>query len=274
MEGTVPTDYRFTGQRFDSYTKLTIMGARWYDAQIGRRISSDSNMPGLAGPQSLNRYSYGYNNPQRYVDPTGHNGQPWWEKGWIWLVGTTNRIRDTAREWWFYHNPCGMSVDPMCRAFSLSPPQPSAPQNVMLIGGEELERLRELGRWVEKAESMSDAAQAYQRYISGRSDDLVFEAEGYSFDSVDWERGALLEAKRIPDRFVDPTSGEFRTWVEGTDEWLSQGTNQMEVAKALGGVRIEWHLHSEAVRDAMYYLFHQENPELLEYIELVWTPEP
>jgi hypothetical protein len=41
---------------------------------------------------------------------------------------------------------------------------------------------------------MSAAARAYQRFISGRSDDLVFEVEGDTFDAVDEERGVLLDA--------------------------------------------------------------------------------
>ena len=32
--GTLPTDYRFTGQRYDSYIQLTRMGARWYDGAM------------------------------------------------------------------------------------------------------------------------------------------------------------------------------------------------------------------------------------------------
>jgi RHS repeat-associated protein len=69
--GTLPTDYRFTGQRFDSYTQLTIMGSRWYDGQIGRWISPDTIIPDPANPQSLNRLSYVYNNPINFVDPSG-----------------------------------------------------------------------------------------------------------------------------------------------------------------------------------------------------------
>jgi hypothetical protein len=48
------------------------MGDRWYDAQLGRWISADSIVPDYANPQSFNRYSYVYNNPLKYVDPTGH----------------------------------------------------------------------------------------------------------------------------------------------------------------------------------------------------------
>ena len=33
-------------------------------------------MPDFANSQALNRYSYVYNNPLRYTDPSGHD--PWW----------------------------------------------------------------------------------------------------------------------------------------------------------------------------------------------------
>ena len=56
--GTTHTDYRFTGQRQDSYIKLYHMGARWYDSELGRWTSPDTIVPDPADPQSLNRYSY------------------------------------------------------------------------------------------------------------------------------------------------------------------------------------------------------------------------
>jgi RHS repeat-associated protein len=73
--GTLTTDYRFTGQRLDSYIKLTVMGARWYDGQLGRWISPDPIIPDPANPQSFNRYSYVYNRPLVFVDRDGHF--PW-----------------------------------------------------------------------------------------------------------------------------------------------------------------------------------------------------
>ena len=73
--GAVPTEFRFTGQRFDSYIKLTVMGARWYDAQIGRWVSADSLVPNPSNPRSYNRLSYAYNNPLQFWDPSGHSPQ-------------------------------------------------------------------------------------------------------------------------------------------------------------------------------------------------------
>jgi RHS repeat-associated protein len=70
--GTLPTDYRFTGQRHDDTTGLTIMGARWYDSALGRWISPDTIVPDPGNPQSFSRYSWVRGNPLKFVDPTGH----------------------------------------------------------------------------------------------------------------------------------------------------------------------------------------------------------
>ncbi len=73
--GVIPTDYRFTGQRRESLGNNWIYdyGARFYDALIGRFLSADSIVPGASNPQALNRYSYVFNNPLKYVDPSGHD---------------------------------------------------------------------------------------------------------------------------------------------------------------------------------------------------------
>jgi RHS repeat-associated protein len=272
--GTTPTEYRFTGQKQELSLGLYQMGARWYDPYINRFISPDSIIPDPANPQNLNRYAYVNNNPLRFRDPTGHQGEcSWWDVA-CWAKHTANKISNVVREWWLYHNPCGMSVDPMCQMFSFSAPEVEGLQQPISVSGGEAERLRQMGRWLEKAESMSEAAQAYQRFISGRSDDLVFQLEEgtRTFDGFDDQRGVLLEAKRIPDNFVDPTTGQFDTsWVSKTDDWVNQARGQVEAA---GGAPIEWHFHTEAARDAMYYLFAQEDPGLLDYIKLIWTPEP
>ncbi|MDD5039163.1 MAG: RHS repeat-associated core domain-containing protein [Dehalococcoidales bacterium] len=68
--GTLGTDRLFTGQRLDD-TGLYYYGARYYDPTIGRFISPDTIVQTPNNPQSLNRYSYVFNNPLRYTDPSG-----------------------------------------------------------------------------------------------------------------------------------------------------------------------------------------------------------
>lgn len=66
------TSRGFTGHHHAADLGLIYMNARWYDPGLGRFLAADTIVPNPAEPQSFNRYSYGYNNPVRYVDPSGH----------------------------------------------------------------------------------------------------------------------------------------------------------------------------------------------------------
>ncbi|WHP16203.1 RHS repeat-associated core domain-containing protein [Cellulomonas sp. ES6] len=67
--GTWPGDRGFLDKVLDS-TGLTQVGARYYDASIGRFVSVDPVMD-LASPQQWAAYSYADNNPVAKWDPTG-----------------------------------------------------------------------------------------------------------------------------------------------------------------------------------------------------------
>jgi|GEM_PF-3106392 len=64
--------YTFTGKEFDSGIGLYYFEARYYNPQTFVFTQADSIIPDLYNPQSLNRYSYCYNNPLKYEDPDGH----------------------------------------------------------------------------------------------------------------------------------------------------------------------------------------------------------
>ena len=68
-DGTTPTVYGFTGQRFDSTTGLMYYGARYYDPTSGRFISADSVVNNATGDDA---YAYVADNPETMNDPTGH----------------------------------------------------------------------------------------------------------------------------------------------------------------------------------------------------------
>jgi len=72
--GGLPTDIGFTGQRAESSAlgSLMFFNARFYSPVLGRFISADTIVPNPANPQAWNRYSYSYNNPIKYADPSGH----------------------------------------------------------------------------------------------------------------------------------------------------------------------------------------------------------
>ncbi|GEM_PF-6970920 len=63
---------RYTGQILDEDTGLYYYGARYYDPQLGRFIQADPIVPGPDNSQAFNRYSYCFNNPLQFIDPTGH----------------------------------------------------------------------------------------------------------------------------------------------------------------------------------------------------------
>ena len=67
---TLPTDRRYTGQRFEASLGLYDYNARYYNPTLGRFISADTIVPSPGDPQSLNRYAYVRNNPLKYTDPS------------------------------------------------------------------------------------------------------------------------------------------------------------------------------------------------------------
>lgn len=64
---------RFSEKERDAETSLDYFGARYYASNQGRFTSPDplAGSASVFGPQSWNRYSYGLNNPLRFVDPSG-----------------------------------------------------------------------------------------------------------------------------------------------------------------------------------------------------------
>ena len=62
----------YTDQERDASTGLYNYDARLYDPVIGRFVNADSIVPNWYYPQSLNKYSYCYNNPLIFIDPDGH----------------------------------------------------------------------------------------------------------------------------------------------------------------------------------------------------------
>jgi len=66
-------NYKFTGKERDAETGLDEFGARYYSSALGRFASPDAFIyANIADPQSFNQYTYVYNNPLVYTDPSGH----------------------------------------------------------------------------------------------------------------------------------------------------------------------------------------------------------
>jgi len=73
--GAIPTDIGFTGQRREDsgLGSLMFYNARYMSPLLGRFVSADTIVPGAGNSQALNRYSYVYNSPLNYIDPSGHD---------------------------------------------------------------------------------------------------------------------------------------------------------------------------------------------------------
>jgi RHS repeat-associated protein len=73
MRGITPDG--FTGHEHLDNLDLIHMNGRVYDPQLGRFISADPFVSSPYDGQSLNRYSYVWNNPLSFVDPSGFNAE-------------------------------------------------------------------------------------------------------------------------------------------------------------------------------------------------------
>jgi RHS repeat-associated protein len=61
-------DSGFTGKDWDKDAGLYYYNARWYDSELGRFITEDSEVD----PNNPNEYAYCFDNPVNNFDPTGH----------------------------------------------------------------------------------------------------------------------------------------------------------------------------------------------------------
>jgi len=68
----VENPYRYAGYHYDTETGLYYLNARYYDSKIARFLTEDTYRGNIYDPLSLNLYTYCYNNPIKYIDPTGH----------------------------------------------------------------------------------------------------------------------------------------------------------------------------------------------------------
>ena len=73
-EAVAPWQNRgYTGHLHNDEVGLIYMNARYYVPSLGRFASADTLIPNPVNPQAFNRFSYTYNNPLNYTDPSGHD---------------------------------------------------------------------------------------------------------------------------------------------------------------------------------------------------------
>ena len=76
----------FTGHEHADGLGIIHMNGRIYDPKLGRFLQADSFVQSPKNSQSLNRYSYVYNNPLSYTDPSGYFSLKRFVKRWGRLI--------------------------------------------------------------------------------------------------------------------------------------------------------------------------------------------
>ena len=115
----------FTGHEHLDHLELIHMNGRVYDPVVARFLSADPYVQAPLHSQSLNRYSYVWNNPLSLVDPSGFEGGSPADGGGKWLCRNGN-CSDVL--WWLFRgqandysqvisaaerDPCGMDGSAM-----------------------------------------------------------------------------------------------------------------------------------------------------------------
>ncbi|MBU6951607.1 RHS repeat domain-containing protein [Hahella sp. HN01] len=72
-EGVLKEKLSYTGKPYDQSSGLTYMGARYFDSELKRFISTDPVEFSERSLMSFNRYAYANNNPYKFVDPDGRH---------------------------------------------------------------------------------------------------------------------------------------------------------------------------------------------------------
>jgi RHS repeat-associated protein len=99
--GYSSTTRGFTGHEMLDGLDVIHMNGRIYDPTIGRFLQPDPIIQSPDNPQNWNAYSYVFNNPYKYTDPTGYLGQT--ERSWlgaIVAIAASVFTGGAAAGWW------------------------------------------------------------------------------------------------------------------------------------------------------------------------------
>ncbi len=96
---------RFTSQKQidagngNADRELYYYGARWYLPGVGIFTQPDTVVPDYKNPQVLNRFAYGYNNPVKYADPSGHDPSQY-DSQWVTRFKAAHHGQDPTEQDW------------------------------------------------------------------------------------------------------------------------------------------------------------------------------
>ena len=77
QSGNFSNPYHYSGYIFDKESCIYNLNARFYDAKLARFMQEDTYRGNKTDPLSLNLYTYCFNNPLKYWDPSGNVVTDW-----------------------------------------------------------------------------------------------------------------------------------------------------------------------------------------------------
>ena len=288
-QGELPTDRRFTGQRLEASTGLYDYQARFYNPQLGRFLQPDTLVPEPSNPQSLNRYAYALNNPLKYVDRDGHLAVIPLVLAGVFLA------YDAYQAYQAFQDPESTELDRSLAVVALGldvvpgggqvagkilkaaakealeqGAKASAKEAVLATLQQNVPIGRDLGQWVQNRPRMSDAARAFQRYVTGAEAGFEFLRNGVHFDGLrltEAGEAVLLDAK-YAGAAGDSLFSKVGELPFAKQQVLGEAHRQLLAA---GGLRIEWHVSDQTAWQALQDLFEREGIGI-DVIYTPWTP--
>ena len=91
--------FRYCGEYFDLSSGTYYLRNRYYNPSNGRFLTEDSYRGNPSDPLSLNLYTYGHNNPIRYIDPSGNSVEDVTRTAARWLIGNPVNAWFTKNGW-------------------------------------------------------------------------------------------------------------------------------------------------------------------------------
>jgi RHS repeat-associated protein len=92
---------------FDGESAMDYAEARMFQLRTGRFNAADPVFDAVQNPQKWNRYSYGLNNPQMFVDPGGRNAASGVEDPWSSFCGAEHSFSDCGGDRLFWADAFG-----------------------------------------------------------------------------------------------------------------------------------------------------------------------
>jgi RHS repeat-associated protein len=157
----VENRFRYTGEQNDAITGQYYLRARYYDPAMGRFMNEDTYGGQIDDPQSINLYTYCYNNPVKYIDPTGH-----WSSG----VHKTDTCDIAKGKFYKYIEEESLKIEP----------------KVTIKKGKKHYDYTKRNKWVAKqktkADKFANALAAGDKYVD--DDKIIFQRVNFGSDRI------------------------------------------------------------------------------------------